>query len=126
MRGAPDRDAPGPIEEPGAEHAGAEPELLLYDFYKHMTTLSLATLGGVLSIPQFARETVPLDKLLLPVGLIAAAGVAAFGGLDAILRARLSGKPLPWHARWSRQLTGWCFGLCVGAFLGVLMGAVDR
>ena len=101
-------------------------ELLLYDFHKHMTTLSLATLGGVLSIPQLSGGGHFNKDFLVPIGLVALAGVASLSALDSILKARLSGKPPPGYMRLSRQLASLPFGMGVGTFIAVFLQVIER
>lgn len=99
-------------------------ELLLYDYYKHMTTLCLATLGGILSISQIDGFQVAQRDLLIALGLISFGGFTALSAMESLIKARLRGrKPSRWVelSRWA--VTGG-FGLGIGAFLAPLTDKV--
>lgn len=105
--------------EGGIEGRGSDqPELLLYDYYKHMTTLILATLGGVLSISQISGIAIPLRDLLPSLAMILFGGVTALYGMEGLIRARVRRRPVPRFVLWARPLVSGSFGLGIGAFLG--------
>ncbi len=108
------------------ERSAGEAELLLYDYYKHMTTLTLVTLGGILSISQTAGIQVPFARLLPSLALVALAGTIALYGMENIIKTRLSGRPLSRFARWTRLAASGSFGVGVGAFLGVFGEVIGR
>ena len=56
---------------------GREPERLLYDWFKHLTSLSLLTLGGVLSLSQAGEIAIDRNQLTI-VLLFVAAGLCAY------------------------------------------------
>ncbi|WBH17982.1 hypothetical protein [Sphingomonas radiodurans] len=99
-------------------------DLLLYDYYKHMTTLILATLGGILSISQLSGIAVPIRDVLPALALISFGGITALYAMEGMISARLRQKSTPSWVRWSRQLVGGSFGLGVGAFLGRMTNLV--
>ena len=70
-------------------------ELLQYDFCKHLTSLSIFVLGGVLIIAKdFDSTDVKPFSIMIAMGLVALGGVCAFGSSSEIVRARSSGtKP---------------------------------
>lgn len=82
------------------ESAGAAPlegsaELLLYDFFKHLTSLSMLVLGGVLIV---AKDFDPTDvkpaSVLIAMALISGGGICSFSGASEIVRAKNRGtKP---------------------------------
>lgn len=111
-------DSDEAITEASARHG----ELLLYDFFKHMTTLSVVTLGGVLSISQTTGIEVPVRDLLPSVALLTVAGASALYGMESIIKGRLANRALPKAAQWNRLVTGGSFGLGVGTFLGLFQG----
>jgi hypothetical protein len=96
-------------------------ELLLYDFFKHMTTLSLATLGGVISIPQISELHYPTRTLLLSMGLVIGAGTVAFAGMDGVIKAQLKNEPLSRTTRAARMLSSSLFGMGIGMFVSPLI-----
>lgn len=105
------------IDEPDADRA-ASAELLLYDYYKHLTTLILATLGGMLSISQISGIAVPLRELLPALGLILIGGVTALYAMERMIQARLRQRPTPRWVTWTRPVVSGSFGLGIGAFIG--------
>lgn len=96
----------------------AEAELLLYDFYKHMTTLILATLGGVLSISQISGIAVPLKELVPALALLLFSGVTALYAMEGLIKARLGQSTTPRWVSLARPVVSGTFGLGVGAFVG--------
>jgi hypothetical protein len=102
-----------------ASPSGVNPHLLAYDFFKHMTNLSLLTLGGMVTLfgSIFSGASFKED-MLLPVALIAASGAAAFLGQLEILQWAYRGGASPKRAAiWYRWLTPAFFGTGIGAFL---------
>ena len=76
---------------PGRESDG---ELLLYDFFKHLTSLALLTLGGVLVVIQKVdpKDVKPL-MVIIDIAVISLSGILAFSGSSEIARARFTGVP---------------------------------
>ena len=108
-------------DEAISEAAGTAPDLLLYDYFKHITTLALVALGGALGI---ADERIPRDALALVVFCIGMGGGLALMGLLAVVRERVAGRPLPRSARWLRTLSGALFSFGVGTFLALFVRAL--
>jgi len=91
--------------EPVIEHQHAvDGVLMLYDWFKHITTLSLITLGGILGILQGGTANVRPGMLAMIVTTVAVAGILGFDGQHRLLSAELAGKPIPRLLRWHRQL----------------------
>jgi hypothetical protein len=65
----------------------------LYDYFKYLTSLSLITLGGILTVVQMNRAE-PVDKpsLLVIVAALSIAGVLSFAGSEEIVRSKTTGK----------------------------------
>ena len=101
--------------------AERQPELLLYDYFKHMTTLSLAALGGIISIPQLSALHYPVSNLIAAIVLMVLTGAGAFTGMEGVIAARMKDEPLSRMTRYSRQLCGVTFGVGIGAFLAPLI-----
>jgi hypothetical protein len=70
-------------------------ELLQYDFCKHLTSLAILVLGGVLIVAKdFDPADVKPTAILIAMALVALGGVCAFGSSSEIVRARSRGtKP---------------------------------
>jgi hypothetical protein len=67
-------------------------DLILYDYFKHLTTLSLLVLGGILTLAQTDRGSeLKLAGILTVVGVVALAGLVSFSGSGEIARAHFQG-----------------------------------
>jgi hypothetical protein len=114
-------------DEQPAVPVAQDSEALLYDWFKHLTSLSLLTIGGILSISQLVaqgglkKHTVMV--LLVAVGL---SGVIGFSGAESIVQARTTGTPLPKRIHLMRKIGTAAFGMGVGAFLYIFTKAVYK
>jgi hypothetical protein len=101
-------------------------EALLYDWFKHLTSLSLLTLGGVLSLSQVA-DAQDIKKPILTGVLIAlaAAGVLSFSAADQMVRARANGSPLPKQVLILQKAASALLSMGVGAFLYIFVKATN-
>ena len=104
----------------GSDHGAT---LLLYDWFKHVTTLSLVTLGGVLTILQ-GEDPVRPGTLASIIVLVAIAGILGFDGQNRILKARLTGQPLPRSLAYIRPAAVLSYGVGVGVFLSLFMESI--
>ena len=97
---------------------GDDGDLLLYDFFKHLTSLSLLTLGGVLALAKEANKTDVKPVMIIAVlVLISAAGICAFSGAGEIVRARHTKTlPLP-NLKFYRMASPALLAVGVGMFL---------
>ena len=113
---------PEPIDSesvlPSTDRPGV---MMLYDWFKHMTTLSLVTLGGVLGILQSSRTDVRPGAIGALITAIAVAGILGFDGQNRLLVAELEGKPIPPVLRWTRRAAMALYGMGVGAFLTLIV-----
>jgi hypothetical protein len=102
-------------------------ELLLYDYFKHLTTLSLISLGGVLTVAQIGDggEVKPL-LLIMVLVTIGLGGVASFGGASEIVRARFTGTPAHKSLSLYRISAPMLLALGVGMFLYVFVSSLGR
>lgn len=112
----------------GQDRSGLDDgEALLYDWFKHLTSLSLLTLGGILSISQLVAEggfkKHSIIALVVSVGL---SGVIGFSGAESIVQARTSGSPVPKSVHLMRKIGSASLGLGVGAFLYIFIKAVYK
>jgi hypothetical protein len=71
---------------------GAE---ILYDWFKHVTSLALFTIGGVLTLHQLGEQEFKKPLLVGVLVVIAMSGLAGFVGAEMIVRARITQTPLP-------------------------------
>jgi hypothetical protein len=97
------------------------PHLLAYDFFKHMTNLSIITLGGMVTLFGSVFANVhSKGEMLLPMGLTALSGIAAFVGQMEIVEWGYRGGTPRHIATLARWLTPGFFGAGVGAFLAAV------
>ena len=110
---------------PLARAEGSDSELLLYDYFKHLTSLTLLTLGGVLAIAQSVDTTdVKPVMLIIVLVVISAGGIASFVGAGEIVRKRYTGSTLH-HIEFYRKAAPALLALGVGMFLGVYVDTLD-
>jgi hypothetical protein len=93
-------------------------ETLLYDYAKHLTTLSLLAIGGVLTVTQTAdRGDVKPPVIAIVLGALALAGILAFSTANGLVAARSTGKvPPPGLPTLLKAATGF-LGMGTGGFL---------
>jgi hypothetical protein len=104
---------------------GRDPEAMLYDWFKHLTSLSLLTLGGVLSLSQVAEASeIKSTNLITVLVLVSAAGIMAFSAADQLVNSRVRGEPLPRQVRWMQRATPGVLGMGLGAFMYTFVRAV--
>jgi len=114
-------------EEPlPAPQQGHDGELLLYDYFKHLTTLALLTLGGVLTLAQMAdpADVKPWLMIVILV-MVAAAGVCSFGGASEIVRARYTAQARLKSLNFYRVAAPSLLAFGVGMFLAQFVDSLD-
>ena len=71
-------------------------ETLLYDYAKHLTTLSLLAIGGILTVTETAdRADVKAPVVAIVLGAIVVAGILSFSTANGLVAARTRGKEPP-------------------------------
>lgn len=92
-----------------------------YDLFKHMTTLTLVSMGGIMTI--VSEDIVSMKPLALAVivGLLALGGIGAFSGMVELAEARTSGEKRARRIAIYRKLASTGFGMGIGAFLSVFL-----
>ena len=107
-----------------ADHA-SDRELLLYDYFKHLTSLSLLTLGAVLAIAQAADSNDVKPPVLITVlVVISGGGICSFVGASEIVKKRYTGtasRSLEFYRKAAPSL----LALGVGMFLGVYVDTLS-
>lgn len=99
------------------DQAGAiDPLLLEYDYFKHLSTIALVTIGAILTWVQGDRE---FGRTIVMVGLslVAISAVLGFGAMNHIIQHRKSGKKLRWLFRWERGIASGAFAAGLGIFM---------
>ena len=107
-------------------HNDNDGELLLYDFFKHLTSLVLLTLGGVLVVAQAADpKDVKPGIVIAVLIIISASGICAFGGSSEIVRARYTGSVPRKGLDFYRRAAPILLALGVGMFLSLFVDSLD-
>lgn len=98
---------------------------ILYDWFKYLTSLSLLTLGGVLSLVQGA-DGAPIKKSVLFVVLafVVISGMLSFTGAAQVVTSRTQGTPLPGSMRLTQSIIGFSLSGAVGAFVYIFVSTL--
>jgi hypothetical protein len=89
---------------------------LLYDYFKHLTSLCIVSLGGVLALVSNGKDLPP--KAIIAVLLVlAAAGLTSFSGAGEIVRARFQRRPLHKSLNFCRIAAPALLSVGVGMFV---------
>jgi hypothetical protein len=96
-------------------------EMLLYDYFKHLSGLVLLTLGGLLIVMKDldAKDVNPKFVTITFI-LIAFSGVLSFGGTNEIVRARYTGKTNRWR-KWTLESSRYVAPYLLAAGLGLFL-----
>ena len=106
----------------GVEQDG---ELLLYDYFKHLTQLVLLTLGGLLIVMKdFDPKDVKPVFVIAAIVIISLSGVLAFGGTGEIARARYTGQPTKWSLQLARVVSPALLAVGLGLFLAMFVDSL--
>ncbi len=99
-----------------------EQAAVLYDWFKHLTSLSLLTLGGVLSLSQSdAVADIKKAMLVLVLVLLSVAGMASFSGAAMVVESRTKSSPLsPW-VNLTGTIAAMSLSMGIGAFLFIFV-----
>ena len=101
-------------------------ELLLYDFFKYLTSLVLLTLGGLLIVMKgFDPNDVKPAIVLIDIIVISTAGIAAFSGASEIVRGRYLGNPLRPSLKFLARAAPALLALGIGLFLAMFMDSLN-
>ena len=85
-----------------------------------MASMSLVTLGGILSIPQFSDASLTMKELMPSILLVIVSGASSLYGMEGIIKASENAVALTKWQRRQRAVSSATFGLGVGAFLAAL------
>ena len=99
-------------------------DLILYDYFKHLTTMSLLILGGILTLSQTDEaEELKLPLLVMVVVVVATAGAISFSGASEIARAQFQGAQ-PKRLDFYRKAAPAILSIGVGMFLMMFLKAI--
>ena len=94
----------------------------LYDFFKYMTSISLLTLGGVLTVAQMAGpEDIKRHTLLMIVSPVAAATLMAFSGASEMVKAKAAGTAVSRNVHRLAKVAPAAFLIGIGAFIAMFV-----
>jgi len=114
-------------EEPSLS-ARASPddrEMLLYDHFKHLTTLALVSLGGVLTLVQTADPADVKPPMVIAVLIaLSAGGIAAFSGASELVRARYTGTGYYKSVEFCRRAAPILLAVGVGMVLAMFVDSL--
>jgi hypothetical protein len=99
-----------------------EQAAVLYDWFKHLTSLSLLTLGGVLSLSQSdAVADIKKGMLVLVLVLLSTAGIASFSGAAMVVESRTKRQPLSRWVNATGAVAATSLSMGIGAFLYIFV-----
>jgi len=101
-------------------------DLLLYDFFKHLTSLALLTLGGVLIVIQDVdpKDVKPF-MVIIDIVVISLSGILAFSGSSEIAKARYTGVPATRSLEFLRRAAPITLTVGVGMFLAMFVDSLS-
>ena len=100
-------------------------DALLYDYSKHILSLALLGIGGIVSLTQSpVGQRIPGMAVAMLICMFAASGACALTCTEAILRARWDDVATPRKAWLSSRGAMLFLGMGVGAFLLVWVNAL--
>lgn len=97
----------------------ADALLLEYDYFKHLSTISLVTIGALLTWVQGGEGT---TLVMLSITAVALSAVLAFSAMNQIIVHRKTGKPMRRFYRWERSISTATFA----TGLGIAMSEIGK
>jgi hypothetical protein len=102
-------------------------ELLVYDFFKYLTSLVLLILGGMLIVMKdFDPVDVKPQGVIVAIIVISSAGVLAFSGAAEIVRARSTDTPPKPSLKFLRAAAPAMLALGLGLFLSMFIDSLVK
>ena len=100
------------------EARARDKDALLYDYSKHILSLALLGIGGIVSLTQSpVGQRIARMEVIMMICLFAASGACALTCTEAILRARWDDAATPRKAWLSSRGAMLLLGMGVGAFM---------
>jgi hypothetical protein len=96
-----------------ARHDG---ETLLYDYFKHLTSLCIVSLGGVLALAPNAKG-LPPALIIAALVVVGVAALLSFSGAGEIVRARFQRRPVHKTVDFCRVVAPVLLSIGVGMFV---------
>jgi hypothetical protein len=90
----------------------------LYDFFKYLTSVSLLTIGGILTVSQLPEAAdLKRSSLLITMTPVALSTLMAFSGAGELVKAKSNDKPLSGNVRRLGQIAPIAFLIGIGSFI---------
>ena len=111
--------------EPAPPPERQDADALLYDWFKHLTSMAVLILGGIVTLVQLS-STAGIKKPVLATVLVVVAlsGIMAFSGAEQIVRARLKGESVSPRIQWLMRFSAFFLALGIGGVLQMFMKAL--
>ncbi len=88
--------------------------LLEYDYFKHLSTIALVTLGAILTWVQGGKGG---SIVMIGLVLVAMSATLGFSAMNQIIEHRKSGKKLRFFFSWERSIATATFATGLGMFM---------
>ncbi|MGA9582225.1 MAG: hypothetical protein WBR13_09685 [Allosphingosinicella sp.] len=109
-------------EGPALRRADRDGDEYLYDFFKYMTSVSLLTLGGVLTVAQMAGpDELKQHTLMMVMAPVAASTLMAFSGATEMVKAKSGRQEVSKTTRRMAKIAPAAFLIGVGAFIAMFV-----
>ena len=110
-----------------AELPAHDPDLLLYDYFKHLSSLVLITMGGLLlALKDFSAKDLKPALVVTTFLFISASGIVAFSGTQGIVRAKVTGKRPDRWLTFARIAAPNLLAVGLGVFLAMFYHRLTR
>jgi hypothetical protein len=103
-------------DEGKAEIVEQSAGMLLYDYFKHLTSLSLFSRGGILALAEKARGTESYGMLISVMATVGVSAICSFSGASEIVTSRYRKHP-PRYVNFYRVAAPVLLSVGVGAFI---------
>jgi hypothetical protein len=112
------------IETDEAMEAGHDGETLLYDYFKHLTSLCIVSLGGVLALAPNAKG-LPPRLIVAALVVVGVSALLSFTGAGEIARARFQRRPIHKSIDFCRIVAPVLLSIGVGMFVYLFTRTLD-
>ncbi len=89
----------------------ADALLLEYDYFKHLSTIALVTIGALLTWVQGGKGT---TLVMISITVVAMSAVLSFSAMNQIIVHRKTGRPLRKLFRWERPISTGAYATGLG------------
>ncbi|MBY0582449.1 MAG: hypothetical protein K2P68_05950 [Sphingomonas sp.] len=96
--------------------------LLEYDYFKHLSTIGLVTIGAILTWIQSGHGS---QLTMIGITLLAMSATLAFSAMNQIIVHRKNGKPLRMFYRWERSIGTATYATGLGIIMSEIGKAIN-